>query len=97
MPGDVESIQIELAGLKAEVLNELKHVAHDVKNIVQAQSQLVTRREMDDLLGRRDDQRSALADRVQGLERNQNRAVWAIILAWVSGIGVVFKMLLGQH
>jgi hypothetical protein len=92
MPGDVDDIKVEIAALKAQVLNELKHVAHDVKNIIVAQSALVSRREIDDLLARRDDARDALADRVAGLERDRSRAFWAIVTAWLSGLVVAFKV-----
>lgn len=62
---------------------EIKHLAHDVKNLNTKLDAYSTRRELE-----------AAENRITSLERNQNRAAWAIIGAWLSGFGVVGSLVL---
>lgn len=89
---DVEQgIKVELAAFKGEVITELKHLGHDVRNLTQGMQLFITRREVDDIHQRRIDAHKDLENRVDKLEQNQARAAWAIIAAWLAGIGVVVK------
>lgn len=62
----------------AEVRNDLKHLAHDVKNALQKQEGYVTRREHE-----------ASDERISAIESNQTWAARAIIGAWIAGAGVI--------
>lgn len=96
MPGDVESLKVELAGFKGEVLTELKHLAHDVKNVAQGMSAFVTRREVDEIHERRRELHTALEARVEKLEALVYKIAWAIFLAWLGGLAVSAKVYLGH-
>lgn len=94
---DVEQgIKVELAAFKGEVITELKHLGHDVRNLTQGMQLFVTRREVDDIHQRRKEAHEDLEDRVDNLEKNQSRAAWAIILAWIGGLGVTLKVWAGH-
>jgi hypothetical protein len=92
MPADVESITTKLAVVE----NEMKNLAHDVRGFGMALQQLVTRREVDDHQKHRAETHEALKERVKALEANQAKAAWAIIGAWLAGLGVAAKVF-GGH
>lgn len=85
MSTDAHSLEVQVAEMRGTVITRLDNVAHDIKNLSTAMLALTPRREVD-----------ALEVRVAKLEANQNRAVWAIIMSWVAGLGVAIKAL-GPH
>lgn len=95
MPGEVESLKTEIggiregmAGFKGEVITELKHIGHDIKNLIQAQAAFMPRTEIKEHLDRRDEARKELGDRVSRIEALIAKVAWAVFLAWIAGLGV---------
>lgn len=83
---EITGLRVDLAAFRGELGAEFKNLSHDVRNLtqqMQAQPVLyVPRREIEQM-------HTAMDKRVGSLEGNMNKAAWAIIMAWVAGLGVV--------
>jgi hypothetical protein len=82
-----EQIRTEVAELRATVLNELKHLSHDVKNISQRTEALVSRREMEEKI-------KVVKDDVDELKDEHKFVRRAVYSAWIAGLG--FAGLVGR-
>jgi hypothetical protein len=65
----------------AELRTEMRHLSHDVKNLTLKLDAVPSVREVE-----------ALEKRLNKVEGHLTKAAWAIIGAWISGIGVVFSI-----
>jgi hypothetical protein len=65
-----------------ELRNDLKHFAHDVKNLSQIMAAFPSKGELDA-------KHDSLSARLKQVEDNMNKAAWAIVLSWIAGLGVV--------
>lgn len=74
----VQKLQVEMAGLRADI----KYLSQGVRTLTQKLELTPTPRDYE-----------ALNDRLTKAEGNLNKAAWAIITAWIGGIGTVFWML----
>ena len=75
---DGTNLEAAFARLEGVVTTEMKHLAHDVKNLTQKLEGYPTRRELE-----------AAESRISLLETTQRKVAWAIITAWISGLGTV--------
>ena len=92
-PSSLAKIQIEMAQMRGEVITELKHITHDLKNLAQTITGMVTRAEINDKVAAHRDVHAALDARLVLVEGSIRKAAWAIIGAWISGLGVVFGLI----
>lgn len=72
------NLEAAFARLEGVVTTEIKHLAHDVKNLTMKLEASPTKREME-----------AAETRIDALEKNQSRVAWAIITAWIGGLSTV--------
>jgi uncharacterized coiled-coil protein SlyX len=89
MNSDVDTVVKELNEVKvviAELRTQVGYLADNVKTLTQKLDQAPNARDV-----------VALETRLAKVEANLNKAAWAIIGAWVSGLGVLITFLLRGH
>jgi hypothetical protein len=74
--------------MMAELRKDMQYLSHDVKNLTMKLDALPTIKDVE-----------AMQKRLDHVESNMNKAAWAIIGAWISGIGVVVSIFIksGAH
>lgn len=96
MSSDAHSLEVQIAELRGVVVTRLDNLTHDMKNMAMSMTALVPRREVEEVHKRREDAHHELEKRVDQLEATNRKVTWAIIVAWLAGLGVAVKAL-GPH
>lgn len=61
----VHPLEVELAEVKGQILTEIRHISHDIKNMMQAMTQFVPRREIDEKFKDVGEKLSKLENRIE--------------------------------
>lgn len=77
-PNNISELAAAFSEFRGEMRAEVKHIGHDVKNINAKLDAYPTHRDL-----------KAVETRVSVLESAQRKAAWAIITAWLGGLGTV--------
>lgn len=91
MPIDAHSLEVQIAELRGVVVTRLDNLTHDMKNMAMGMNALAPRREVEELHERRKEAHQELEKRVEQLEATNLKVTWAIIVAWLGGLGVAVK------
>lgn len=81
-------LKTAVAELKGTVVTEVRHLAHDVKNLSQRIEAVMPRQEAEAKHAGMASNHLHLEKRVEKLENNISRITWAIVMAWLGGLGV---------
>lgn len=84
-------LELAFARMEATVSSDLRHLVHDVKNLKMSLEAFMPSKQINEKHDAMDERHDALAERVKVIEGHISRGAWAIVLAWVAGIGVAIK------